>query len=54
MPIHKRTDSFGSYYQFGDHGKKYYFERGNKQSEQQAYNKAKRQGAAIHARQSQY
>lgn len=49
MPIHKSVDSEGHYYQYGDHGKKYYYISGNKTSETKAKNKAIAQTKAIHA-----
>ena len=52
MPIHKRVDSTGHYYQYGESGKKYYFTVGDAASEVEALEKAKRQSAAIHASKS--
>lgn len=49
MPIYQREDSNGHYYQYGNHGAKYYFIVGNAKSQTDAYDKAKRQTAAIHA-----
>ena len=49
MPVHKSRDSTGSYYQWGSHGKKYYYVCGNKQSRDLAKNKATKQGIAAHA-----
>ena len=50
MPVRRSKDSKGSYYQFGHHGKKYYYVSGSKRSRTIAINKAKRQGRAEHAR----
>lgn len=49
MPVHRSVDSNGPYYQWGGHGKKYYYISGNKKSRDIAYNKARIQGMAIHA-----
>lgn len=50
MPIHGGYDGLGFYYQYGNHGHKYYYlpdETGD--SERAAYLSAVRQGAAIHS-----
>lgn len=49
MPVHRGKDSKGPYYQWGDHGKKYRYEAGNKQSREAAKEKAERQGRAARA-----
>ena len=49
MPTHQGRDSNGSYYQWGNHGKRYYYVTGNKRSRELARNKANRQGVAIKA-----
>lgn len=49
MPVKCSKDSEGSYCRWGGHGKKYYYINGNERSKMMAYNKAKRQGMAIHA-----
>ncbi len=49
MPIHKRKDSKGNYYQYGNHGKKYYFGSSSK-SQESAYQKALAQTRAIHVK----
>lgn len=49
MPVHPGTDSKGSYYQWGGHGKKYYYKKGNKASKAKAKKRAGKQGAAAHA-----
>ena len=47
MPIKRGTDTKGSFYKYGDSGKKYYYESGNKQSRDLAHKKASKQGVAI-------
>ena len=47
MPIRRRRNNHGSYYQWGKKGKKYYFRSGNEKSKRKAYMKAVRQGRAI-------
>lgn len=49
MPVHRREDSKGPYYQWGDSGKKYHYEAGNKQSRESAKEKAEKQGRAVRA-----
>lgn len=49
MPVHRREDSKGPYYQWGDSGKKYHYEAGNKQSRESARKKAEKQGRAARA-----
>jgi hypothetical protein len=49
MPIHRKIDKFGSYFQYGNHGKKYYYLSNNKKSRHLAYNKAKKQMIAIYS-----
>lgn len=49
MPVHSGKDSKGSYYQWGNSGKKYYYISGNKRSREVAKKKAHKQGVAIHA-----
>jgi hypothetical protein len=46
MPIHNRTDSQGHYYQWGDHGHKYYYH--DSHSKQKAYQQALTQARAIY------
>lgn len=52
MPIHYRKDSYGCYYQYGNHGTKYYVrdQTGKTRNEKldKAYEKARKQTAAIH------
>lgn len=48
MPVKKHTDDKGrQYYQYGKHGKKYYFTKGDSRSKYEARWKAIRQGKAI-------
>ncbi len=47
MPVRKKRDSHGSYYQWGKKGKKYYYKPKDEKSKQRAYRKASRQGMAI-------
>lgn len=49
MPTHKGSDANGPYWQWG-YRKKYYYKEGDSESEKIAYEKAERQGRAIHAR----
>lgn len=49
MPVHAGYDEGGHYYQWGDHGKKYYYQVGDKQSEDDAKLKATKQGQAAYA-----
>lgn len=50
MPIYQRIDSKGKYFfQYGNHGKKYYFTPSSKLSKLSAYKKALKQTAAAHA-----
>lgn len=49
MPIHRRVNKEGTYYQWGNSGKKYYYQPKNKKSRTIAYNKAARQAAAAYA-----
>jgi hypothetical protein len=48
MPIHQGSDTNGSFYQWGQHGKKYYFT--DEQSKITAHNLAMRQARAIFAK----
>ncbi len=47
MPIYERIDKKGHYYQYGNHGSRYYFN--SKTSRSTAYKKAVKQAAAVHA-----
>jgi hypothetical protein len=49
MPVKRGKDSKGSYYQWGDSGKKYHYTAGDKSSREQAREKAARQGRAARA-----
>jgi hypothetical protein len=49
MPIQRRIDSKGPYYQWGNSGKKYYYTLGDSVSRRKAYEKARRQAIAIYA-----
>lgn len=49
MPVHRGKDAKGPYYQWGDSGKKYHYEAGNKSSRENAKKKAERQGRAARA-----
>ena len=49
MPTKLKTDEHGSYYQWGDSGKKYRFTKGNKEAAERAKKKADAQGEAIYA-----
>ena len=49
MPVHRSRDSKGPYYQWGNHGKKYYYTANSVKSRENAKKKAGRQGAAAHA-----
>lgn len=49
MPVHRGKDSKGAYYQWGDSGKKYRYETGDKSSRKRARSKAEKQGQAARA-----
>jgi len=49
MPIHQGRDTNGSYFQWGEHGKKYYFDPNDQKSKQDAKQKAVKQAIAIYA-----
>lgn len=49
MPVHRSKEGSGPYYQWGDSGKKYHYEAGNKASRDKAKEKAEKQGRAIRA-----
>ena len=49
MPLHNRYDRYGHYYQYGDHGYKYYYNANDKHSKLISRQNAIRQGRAIHA-----
>lgn len=49
MPVHRGKDKDGTYYQWGESGKKYHYETGNETSREAAKKKAEKQGQAIKA-----
>jgi hypothetical protein len=49
MPTELKHDAKGAYYQWGDHGAKYHYKAGDKQSKQTAKEKADKQGQAAYA-----
>lgn len=49
MPIHSGKDRQGYFYQWGETGKKYYYDPVSRQSATTAYNKAKKQQTAIYS-----
>lgn len=49
VPVHRSKDSQGPYYQWGESGKKYHYEAGDKSSRERAKAKAERQGRAARA-----
>lgn len=51
MPVHAGLDRTGPYYQWGQHGKKYYFQLGHLADARRAYHLAETQGRAIKSRQ---
>lgn len=50
MPVRRRQDAKGPYYQWGDHGRKYRYTSGNTASRERAKHAATRQGQAARAR----
>ena len=51
MPVFQRRDSRGTFFQWGDDGKKYYFDPNSLASAARARRKARKQGQAVRARQ---
>lgn len=49
MPIYRKHDSKGYYFQYGNNGSKYYYNVHSKDSVQKAYEKAVKQTKAVHA-----
>ena len=49
MPIYRRYDTHGPYYQWGNHGKKYYYINGDRRSRERAYNRSLNQARAVYA-----
>ncbi len=47
MPTNRGNDSIGSFYRWGNSGKKYYYTTGNKEERNKAKQKAHKQGVAI-------
>ena len=47
MPVHRGTDLHGSYYQWGNSGKRYYYIPKNNKSRENAKKKAEIQGRAV-------
>lgn len=47
MPVHRGKDTTGTFYQWGGHGKKYYYATGNAAARQVAYERAALQGRAV-------
>ncbi len=50
MPVHRSSDRHGSFYQWGSHGKKYYYIPNNTASRLYSKDLAAKQGIAIHVR----
>jgi hypothetical protein len=49
VPVRRREDKQGPYYQWGESGKKYRYEPGDKKSRDSAKKQASKQGRAAHA-----
>lgn len=49
MPVHRGRDGEGPYYQWGDSGKRYRYEPGDKESRDKARERAEKQGRAVRA-----
>lgn len=49
MPIQRKSDSKGPYYQYGNSGAKYHYKAGNEASRKKAKKRAQKQSNAIHA-----
>lgn len=49
MPVQRGKDSKGPYYQWGDSGKKYHYESGDRSSREKAKAQAEKQGRAARA-----
>ena len=47
MPVRRKVDSRGPYFQWGTKGHKYYYNSGSVKDRNKAYRKAERQGKAI-------
>jgi hypothetical protein len=48
-PVRRNKDGAGPYYRWGDSGKKYHYQAGNKKSRESAKRKAEDQGKAARA-----
>lgn len=49
MPINRKKDTKGYYYQWGNHGKKYYYTANNPRSRDMAKSKAVKQAQAVYS-----
>lgn len=49
MPVRSGKDSKGSFYRYGESGKKYYYKTNDKVSRSRAKKKAKAQEKAVHS-----
>lgn len=49
MPVHRGKDGKGPYYQWGESGKRYHYESGDKRSRERAKDRATKQGQAARA-----
>ncbi len=49
MPVYRGKDGDGPYYRWGDAGKRYHYESGNRTSREAAKAKAEKQGRAARA-----
>jgi hypothetical protein len=49
MPVHRGSNKYGYYYQWGNHGKKYYYVPNNVKSRNLSYALATIQGRAAYA-----
>jgi len=47
MPVQRGRDNQGSFYRWGEHGKKYYYTTNNDTSRKYAAERARKQGIAI-------
>jgi hypothetical protein len=49
VPVRRRRDGNGPYYQWGESGKKYHYQAGDQSSREAAKKKAEKQGRAARA-----
>ena len=49
MPVHAGSDQHGVFFQWGQSGKKYYYNANNEKDKREAFEKASRQARAIYA-----